>query len=77
MDPDMSSFLLVLCSPCASRQQMSHSTSRVVPWSHRVVGPGTHLSSGPRDVHTTVALKPAEAAQIGIAPHRHCAMPMQ
>jgi hypothetical protein len=29
------------------------SPSRVVPRVHRVVGPGTHLSSGPRDVHTT------------------------
>jgi hypothetical protein len=32
------------------------STSLVVPWAHRVVGPGTHRGSGPREVHTTVLL---------------------
>jgi hypothetical protein len=41
-------------SPCAPRHQVSCSTSRVVPEAHRVVGSGTHQSSGPRDVHTTV-----------------------
>jgi hypothetical protein len=30
------------------------SASRVVPGAHRVVGPGTHRGSGPREVHTTV-----------------------
>jgi hypothetical protein len=29
------------------------SASRVVPGAHRVVGPGTHQGSGPREVHTT------------------------
>jgi hypothetical protein len=29
------------------------SASRVVPGAHRVVGPGTHRGSGPREVHTT------------------------
>jgi hypothetical protein len=28
------------------------SASRVVPGAHRVVGPGTHRGSGPREVHT-------------------------
>jgi hypothetical protein len=28
-------------------------TSRVVPGAHRVVGPGTHRGSGPREAHTT------------------------
>jgi hypothetical protein len=31
------------------------SASRVVPGAHRVVGPGTHRGSGPREVHTTCA----------------------
>jgi hypothetical protein len=30
------------------------SASRVVPGAHRVVGPGTHRGSGPREVHTTM-----------------------
>jgi hypothetical protein len=29
------------------------SASQVVPAAHRVVGPGTHRGSGPREVHTT------------------------
>jgi hypothetical protein len=29
------------------------SASRVVSEAHRVVGPGTHQGSGPREVHTT------------------------
>jgi hypothetical protein len=29
------------------------SASRVVPGAHRVVGPGIHRGSGPREVHTT------------------------
>jgi hypothetical protein len=33
---------------------VSCSASRVVPGAHRVVGPGTHRGSGPREVHTTV-----------------------
>jgi hypothetical protein len=45
--------VLFLCSPCAPRQQVPCSTSRVVLGAHRVVGPGTHQSSGPRDVYTT------------------------
>jgi hypothetical protein len=54
MDPDMCSFLteyypFVVLAPHANRC----STSWVVPGAHRVVGLGTHLSSGPRDVHTT------------------------
>jgi hypothetical protein len=32
---------------------MPCSASRVVPGAHRVVGPGTHRGSGPREVHTT------------------------
>jgi hypothetical protein len=32
---------------------VSCGTSRVVPGAHRVVGPGTHRGSGPREVHTT------------------------
>jgi hypothetical protein len=32
---------------------MPCSASRVVPRAHRVVGPGTHRGSGPREVHTT------------------------
>jgi hypothetical protein len=32
------------------------SASRVVPGAHRVVGPGTHRGSGPREVHMTVLL---------------------
>jgi hypothetical protein len=32
---------------------VSCSASRVVPGAHQVVGPGTHRSSGPREVHTT------------------------
>jgi hypothetical protein len=31
------------------------SASRVVPGAHRVVGPGTHRGSGPREVHTTLS----------------------
>jgi hypothetical protein len=46
--------VLFLCSPCAPRQKVPCSTSRVVPGAHRVVGTGTHHSSGPRDVHTTL-----------------------
>jgi hypothetical protein len=34
---------------------VSCSPIRVVPGAHRVVGPSTHLSSGPRDVHTIAA----------------------
>jgi hypothetical protein len=45
--------VLVLCMPCAPRHQVSCSPSRVVPGAHGVVGPSTHLSSGPRDVRTT------------------------
>jgi hypothetical protein len=30
------------------------SASWVVPGAHRVVGPGTHRGSGPREVHTIV-----------------------
>jgi hypothetical protein len=52
MDPDMSSFLyirvLILCRPCAPRQQVLCSPSRLLPGAHRVVGPDNHLSSGPR-----------------------------
>jgi hypothetical protein len=39
--------------PCASRHLVSCSPSRVVPGAHGVVGPSTHLSSGPRDARTT------------------------
>jgi hypothetical protein len=46
--------VLLLCSPCASRHQVQCSASRAVPGAHRVVGPGTHRGSGPREVHTTV-----------------------
>jgi hypothetical protein len=59
MDPDMCNFLteyypfVVLA---LHAQQVSCSTSRVVPGAHRVVGPCTHLSSGPMDVHTTCTL---------------------
>jgi hypothetical protein len=35
------------------------SASRVVPGAHRVVGPGTHRGSGPREVHTTLTLPPS------------------
>jgi hypothetical protein len=45
--------VLLLRSPCASRQQVPYNASRVVPGAHRVVGPGTHRGSGPREVHTT------------------------
>jgi hypothetical protein len=45
--------VLLLYSPCASRQQVPCSASRVVPGAHRVVGPGTHRGSGPKEVHTT------------------------
>jgi hypothetical protein len=31
--------------------------SRVVPGAHRVVSPGTHRGSGPREVHTTVGAR--------------------
>jgi hypothetical protein len=34
---------------------VSCSANRVVPGAHRVVGPGTHRGSGPREVHTTVS----------------------
>jgi hypothetical protein len=47
--------VLLLHSPCASRHQVSCSASRVVSGAHRVVGPGTHRGSGPREVHTTAA----------------------
>jgi hypothetical protein len=40
--------VLLLCSPCAPRQQVPCSASRVVPGAHRVVSPGTHRGSGPR-----------------------------
>jgi hypothetical protein len=33
---------------------VSCGTSWVVPGAHRVVGPGTHRGSGPKEVHTTV-----------------------
>jgi hypothetical protein len=44
--------------------------SRVVPGAHRVVGPGTHRGSGPREVHTTVfilleSLSPSRRIFIG------------
>jgi hypothetical protein len=45
--------VLPLCSPCAPRLQVPCSASRVVLGAHRVVGPGTHRCSGPREVHTT------------------------
>jgi hypothetical protein len=45
--------VLLLCSPCASSNQVPCSASRVVPGAHRVVGPSTHRGSGPREVHTT------------------------
>jgi hypothetical protein len=45
--------VLLLCSLCAPRLQVSCSASRVVPGAHRVVGPGTHRGSGPREVHMT------------------------
>jgi hypothetical protein len=34
---------------------VSCSASWVVPGAHRVVGPGTHRGSGPREVHTTLS----------------------
>jgi hypothetical protein len=40
-------------SPYASRHQVPCGTSQVVLGAHRVVGPGTHRGSGPREVHTT------------------------
>jgi hypothetical protein len=46
--------VLYICSPCAQHQQVPRSTSRVVPGAHRVVGPCTHQSSGPKDVHTSM-----------------------
>jgi hypothetical protein len=39
--------------PCASRHMVPCSPSRVVSVAHGVVGPSTHLSSGPREVRTT------------------------
>jgi hypothetical protein len=45
-------------TPCASRHQVPCCTSRVVPGAHRVFGRGTHRGSGPREVHTTVAVYP-------------------
>jgi hypothetical protein len=47
--------VLLLRSPCASRQQVQCSASRVVPGAHQVVSPGTHRGSGPREVHTTTS----------------------
>jgi hypothetical protein len=50
MDPDMSSFLTEYrSSVCLAlhAHQVSCSLSRVVPGAHVVVGPSTHLSSGP------------------------------
>jgi hypothetical protein len=38
------------------------SASRVVPGAHRVVGPGTHRGSGPREVHTTPVNPASNAA---------------
>jgi hypothetical protein len=49
--------VLLLRSPRASRQQVPCSASRVVSGAHRVVGPGTHQGSGPREVHTTTGTK--------------------
>jgi hypothetical protein len=51
-------------SPCAPRHQVSCSSSRVVPGAHRVVGPSTHRSSGPRDVHTTVCAASGARAHV-------------
>jgi hypothetical protein len=55
--------VLLLYSPCASRHQVLCSANRVVPRAHRVVGPGTHQGSGPREVHTTPATQAPPAAK--------------
>jgi hypothetical protein len=53
---DMHSFLseysstVVLAPP---RHLVPCGTSRAVPGAHRIVDPGTHRGSGPREVHTT------------------------
>jgi hypothetical protein len=46
------------------RHQVPCGTSRVVLGAHRVVGPGTHRGSGPREVHTT--LSPATSRALSI-----------
>jgi hypothetical protein len=58
---------------------MPCSASRVVPGAHRVVGPGTHRGSGPREVHTTPArrqpLRRGSARFRGHASPSVCAAP--
>jgi hypothetical protein len=51
---DMCSFLSEYSSSMVLALHAIKCTSRVVLGAHRVVGPGTHRSSGPRDAHTTL-----------------------
>jgi hypothetical protein len=63
---------------------MPCSASRVVPGAHRVVGPGTHRGSEPREVHTTGPppvgpcaapagrpLRPRAAPEVAVRAHAH------
>jgi hypothetical protein len=43
------------------------SASRVVPGAHRVVSPGTHRGSGPREVHTTPSASTGDESSPGSA----------
>jgi hypothetical protein len=56
---DMYSFLSEYFSTVvlAPHAIMPSGTSRVVPEAYRVVGPSTHLGSGPREVHMTPLTK--------------------
>jgi hypothetical protein len=54
------------------------SPSRVVPGAHRVVNPGTHRGSGPREVHTTLPLHICKLPlSQSILPLKQCNMRMQ
>jgi hypothetical protein len=48
------------------------SASRVVPGAHRVVGPGTHRGSGPREVHTTKTPSPNGLARRNARARSRC-----
>jgi hypothetical protein len=51
------------------------SASRVVTRAHRVVGPGTHRGSGPREVHTTIPSAAVTRAAVPVAPSHAARVP--
>jgi hypothetical protein len=54
---------------------MPCSASQVVPGAHRVVGPGTHRGSGPREVHTTSAVTSDQWSTSSPSPSALCSHP--